>query len=68
MPVILPTSSLDFWLDPAVEDHTRLLDVLRPFPAAEMDAYTVSDGVNSVKNDSPECIEPVTVLGQQSLF
>jgi len=68
MPVILPASSLDFWLDPSVEDHTRLLDLLRPLPADEMSAYTVSDRVNSVKNDSPDCIEPVSVMGQQSLF
>lgn len=68
MPVILPKASEDFWLDSSVEDHTRLLDLLRPYPAEEMDAYTVSPTVNSVKNDSPECIEPVSVMGQPSLF
>ncbi len=68
MPVILPKSAEDFWLDAAVEDHRRLLDLLQPYPAAEMAAYTVSTLVNSVKNDSPECIEPAAAMGQPSLF
>ena len=57
MPVILAEAAEDFWLDAAVEDHRRLLDLLEPYPADEMDAYVVSSLVNSVKNDSPECIE-----------
>ena len=68
MPAILSKANEDFWLDSSIEDHTRLLDLLRPYPAEEMDAYTVSTTVNSVKNDSPECIEPVSVMGQPSLF
>jgi putative SOS response-associated peptidase YedK len=68
MPVILPKASEDFWLDSCVEDHTRLLDLLRPYPAEEMGAYAVSTTVNSVKNDSPECIEPVTASAQGLLF
>jgi putative SOS response-associated peptidase YedK len=68
MPVILPKAVEDFWLDPAVEDHTRLLDFLQPYPAAEMAAYTVSKLVNSVKNDSPECIEPAADMDQPLLF
>lgn len=68
MPVILPKAAEDFWLDPAVKDHTRLLDLLRPYPAEEMDAYPVSNLVNSVKNDSPECIEPAADRSQPLLF
>ncbi len=68
MPVILPKDAEDFWLDSELEDHTRLLDLLQPYPAAEMASYTVSTLVNSVKNDSPECIEPASVIGQASLF
>jgi putative SOS response-associated peptidase YedK len=68
MPVILPKTSEDFWLDSSIDDHTRLLDLLRPYPAEEMNAHTVSTTVNSVKNDSPECIQPVSVMGQPSLF
>src|SRR5512143_1888509 len=58
MPVILPKDAEDIWLDPAADDYTRLLDLLQPYPADEMAAYAVSNVVNSVNNDSPECIEP----------
>lgn len=68
MPVILAKEAEDLWLDPELEDHTRLLDLLQAYPAAEMDAYTVSNLVNSVKNDSPECIQPAKVMGQPLLF
>lgn len=68
MPVIVPKDAEDFWLDPAVEDHARLLDLLQPYPSDEMAAYAVSKLVNSVKNDSPECIEPAAAVGEQLLF
>jgi putative SOS response-associated peptidase YedK len=68
MPVIVPKDAEDFWLDPDVEDRTRLLDLLQPYPSDEMAAYVVSKLVNSVKNDSPECIEPVAAMGQPLLF
>ncbi len=68
MPVILPKDTEDLWLDSAIEDHTRLLDLLQPFPAFEMAAFTVSNLVSSVKNDSPQCIEPVPATAQPSLF
>lgn len=68
MPVILPKEVEDLWLDPAVDDHRRLIDILRPYPAGEMDAYPVSSLVNSVKNDSPECIDRISVLEQPSLL
>jgi putative SOS response-associated peptidase YedK len=56
------------WLDTSADDHARLLDLLQPYPAAEMSAYAVSQLVNSVKNDSPECIEPAPVMDQGLLF
>ena len=68
MPVILPKEVEDLWLDPALEDHHRLLDLLRPYPTEEMDAYAVSSAVNSVKNDSPECIEPAAPAAQLHLL
>ena len=68
MPVILPKDAEDFWLDSSVEDHTRLLDLLQPYQASDMSAFTVSKLVNSVKNNSPECIQPVSAMGQPPLF
>ena len=58
MPVILPRDAEAQWLDRAIEDPERLLPLLAPYSAADMDAYTVSLAVNSPRNDSPVCIEP----------
>jgi putative SOS response-associated peptidase YedK len=33
--------------------------MLRPYDAALMQAYAVSRAVNSVNNDTEECIQPV---------
>lgn len=68
MPVILPREVEDFWLDTEVEDTQRLLDVLKPYPGDRMSAYVVSDLVNSVKNDSPQLVEPAPSPRQGSLF
>ena len=37
----------------------ELLALLRPYDADLMEAYAVSRVVNSVKNDTEECIEPL---------
>ena len=60
MPVILPQEAEDTWLRPDLEDWTVLKSFLIPFPAGSMQAYHVSDLVNSPKNDTPECIEPMS--------
>jgi putative SOS response-associated peptidase YedK len=39
------------------------LDLLRPFPAEEMTARKVDIKVGNVKNDTPDCIEPVSDPG-----
>jgi putative SOS response-associated peptidase YedK len=61
MPVILSPDDYDRWLDPGVTDPARVADLLKPFDARPMRVYPVSSTVNSVKNDSPECAEEVTV-------
>ena len=58
MPVILSRDDEDFWLDGSASDPAALADVLRPYPAGEMEAYEVSSLVNSHVNDAPEVIEP----------
>jgi putative SOS response-associated peptidase YedK len=68
MPVILPKGAENLWINPAAEDDPRLLDLLQPYSADEMASYTVSSLVNSVKNDSPECIEPADVAIEPLLF
>jgi putative SOS response-associated peptidase YedK len=57
MPVILPVSAYDRWLDPD-EPVNDLQSPLKPYPADEMAAYPISTYVNSPKNQGPKCIEP----------
>ena len=59
MPVILPERAEAAWLDPAQEDTEALQSLLVPYPSELMTAYAVSPLVNSVKNNAPECIQPV---------
>ena len=59
MPVILLRKAESLWLDRTVEDPQALLPLLMPYPAEEMAAYAVSPLVNSPRNDTPVCIEPV---------
>jgi putative SOS response-associated peptidase YedK len=56
MPVMLRSEDYDDWLDQAtgVED---LKAMLKPYDPTLMQAYLVSRAVNSVKNDTEECIE-----------
>jgi len=68
MPVILPKGAESLWIDSTIEDDRRLLDLLQPYPVNEMAAYTVSALVNSVKNDSAECIAPASPQEQPLLF
>lgn len=62
MPVIIPRGQEDLWLDCEAEgsDHgvVELLELLRPYPAEEMETHQVSNLVNSVANDSRECLLP----------
>ena len=57
MPAILDRSRLDLWLDPEATP-ARLMDVLGPFPARQMEKVAVNPGVNRTDFDSPECLDP----------
>ena len=58
MPVMLMSEDYYRWLGPTtgIDD---LKAMLKPYDPALMEAYAVNRGVNSVKNDTEECIEPV---------
>ncbi|NPV04329.1 MAG: SOS response-associated peptidase [Syntrophaceae bacterium] len=58
MPVIVPVTLEDLWLDPAEKDRGLLESVLMPYPAEEMDAYDVTTAVNNASHDGPDCILP----------
>lgn len=53
MPVILDDTDYDLWLDPAVQDASRLEPLLHPYPSNRMVSVPVSTRVNSVRNDDP---------------
>jgi putative SOS response-associated peptidase YedK len=58
MPVILPPSAWEEWLEPAEQQPTALDKLLRPYAADDLAAYPVSTLVNNAANDSPECVLP----------
>ena len=60
MPVILKPEDYQRWLHPGEQDAADLTDLLKPYPAQEMEARPVSRTVNNPKNDSPDCIESMT--------
>ncbi len=59
MPVILSADNYDMWLDKSLKDPRHLEHLYIPYPDEEISLYEVSKIVNSVRNDFPECIEPV---------
>ncbi|HJO33888.1 MAG: SOS response-associated peptidase [Anaerolineales bacterium] len=59
MPVILPPSAYQAWLAPGDVSAAALQSLLRPYPAAEMNAYPVACTVNNPRNDSPDCVRSV---------
>jgi len=58
MPVIVPETLEDRWLDPAEKDRGLLESVLMPYPAEAMEAYEVTPAVNNAAHDGPDCILP----------
>jgi len=61
MPVILEDQAIDEWLFPETE-AARLRELLRPAREDLLIATPVSQRVNSVKNDDPECLIEVATL------
>ncbi len=57
MPVILPETTWQRWLDDA-PPGTPFTDLFLSFPAAQMEAFPVSKRVNSPANDAPDLVEP----------
>jgi len=56
MPVILHPGDFDRWLDRDSDPTRPPVDLLRPFPADEMEAFEVSKDVGTVKNNSPDLL------------
>lgn len=59
MPVILKPEDYGTWLDrETYPDEAAKL--MRPFPYGELEAATVDRLVNSPKNDTLACVQPLT--------
>jgi putative SOS response-associated peptidase YedK len=63
MPAILRAEDREAWLTGTPEEARP---VLRQYPADLMDAYEVSTRVNSVKNNSPDLIEPIERVARRA--
>ncbi len=60
MPVILSGETEALWLDPMTEEAEALQPLIQGAPAELMESCIVSSLVNSPKNNSPECVVPIT--------
>lgn len=63
MPAILRHEDIPQWLDRTQFNRQQLQALLTPYPAEKMQAYAVSPKVGSVKNDTPDLIEPYVEQG-----
>jgi putative SOS response-associated peptidase YedK len=61
MPVVLPESAWQTWLDPEYHDTDALQKLLVPAPAGEFERWPVTTLVNKPANNGPELIEPTAV-------
>ena len=57
MPVILSPEDYELWLEPEFHGQGKLLEMLKPYPAEDMEAYPISTVVNNPRNETKECIE-----------
>jgi putative SOS response-associated peptidase YedK len=58
MPVMLPPSAWNAWIDPQNDDLDELGKLLVPVPSSLLDLHPVSRAVNNVQDNGPELIEP----------
>jgi putative SOS response-associated peptidase YedK len=62
MPVVVPESAWDRWLDPTRTEGRALAELkglLVPADEAWLETYPVSRRVNDVRNDGPDLVEPL---------
>jgi putative SOS response-associated peptidase YedK len=58
MPVILRPDQFTVWLSTEI-DPAALRELLVPYSGDELEADPISDRVNNVRNDSPECLRSI---------
>jgi putative SOS response-associated peptidase YedK len=65
MPMVISHDAIADWLDPTITDPQRALELLAVTEAGALEAYAVSTDVNSVENNNPSLLEPVTAEPEQ---
>ena len=58
MPVILKPEAEATWLDPAVDDPSRLMPLVGPYPADHMAAAPANPALNRPAFEGPDCLLP----------
>ncbi|MBD1371442.1 SOS response-associated peptidase [Hazenella sp. IB182357] len=61
MPSILQRDDEETWLDPNISDSAYLKSLLHPYSDDDMTAVPVSTLVNSPRNDTAECLNPISM-------
>lgn len=61
MPAFLHPSEFETWLDPD-QPLDLLLDMIQPYPNDAITEHIVAKAVGNVRNNSPELVEPATLL------
>ncbi len=67
MPVIVPSQHFEQWLDGEQKEES-LKPLLKSYSDELMEAYEISDWVNSPSHNDARCMEPFTNPGTLSLF
>lgn len=57
MPVILSPADYDRWLDPDTHEPERLLPLLVPFGAEQMETYRIGTAINNPRNEGQQLLE-----------
>ena len=60
MPMVVRREAVDAWLDPELTDVSRVQDLLAVTESELLEAYAVSTEVNSVQNNHPGLVEPIS--------
>ncbi|HAA95664.1 MAG TPA: hypothetical protein DCE26_08225 [Dehalococcoidia bacterium] len=66
MPVILSDETQALWLDPLTEEPDTLNPLLLPVPPELLTCHRVSETVNGVRNQGPECIVEVSETDEEA--
>jgi putative SOS response-associated peptidase YedK len=68
MPVMLPETGWDPWLDVRIHERDVLDPLLEPAPDADIEVWPVSTNVNRADNNGPELVERVEPETPNTLF